>query len=60
MKGRTLCGEFVAALGAAALDKRTTFSGAHAAAEAVLALTAAIIGLIGTLHGEVSLVGKSR
>jgi hypothetical protein len=26
----------------------------------MLALTAAIIGLIGTLHGEVSLVGKSR
>ena len=50
----------MAALGAAALDKRTTLSGAHAAAEAVLALTAAIIGLIGTLHGEVSLVGKSR
>jgi len=57
---RTLCGELVATLGAPALHERTALSGAHAAAEAVLALAAAIIGLVCTLHDEVSPVGRSR
>ncbi|GMQ93360.1 MAG: hypothetical protein BMS9Abin12_0837 [Acidimicrobiia bacterium] len=48
----------MAALGAATLDQRTALSGAHATTEAMLALTAAVIGLVRTLHDEVSLVGE--
>jgi len=57
---RTLRGELVATLGAATLQQRAPLSGAHATAKAVLAIPAAIIGLIRTLHDEVSLVGESR
>ena len=48
------------ALGATTLQQRAPLAGAYAAAEAVLALSAAVIGLICSLHIEVSLVGKSR
>lgn len=57
-KDRTLCRELVAALGPAALHQRSPLSGTHAATETVLALAAAIVGLICTLHDEVSLVGE--
>jgi hypothetical protein len=53
-------GELVASLGTATLDDGATRTVAHAAAETVLALTAAVVGLIRTLHDEVSLVGGSR
>ena len=43
----------MAAFGAAAPDERPARAVAHAATETVLALTAAIAWLIGTLHSEV-------
>ena len=58
MKDRTLCGKLVAALGAATLQQRAALSGTHAAAEAVLTFSTPIVGLVGTFHGEVSLVRK--
>ena len=45
----------MAALGAATLDQRAALTGLHATTEAVLALTAAVVGLIRTLHDEASL-----
>lgn len=53
----TSSGEFVSALGSATLDQRAALPSAHAAAKAVLALSAAIVRLVCTLHDEVSLVG---
>ena len=50
---RTLCGEFVAALGTAALDECPSRACSHARAEAVLALAATVVWLIRTLHSEV-------
>lgn len=58
MNDRTLCGELVAALGAAALQERAALSGTHAATKAMLAFPAAIVWLIGTFHDEVSQVGE--
>jgi hypothetical protein len=52
--------ELPPALEAATLDHRAPGTGPHTVAEAVLALTASHIGLIGTLHGEVSPIGRSR
>ena len=57
MNDRTLCGELVAALGAAALQQRAALSGAHAATEAMLPFPTAVVWLIGTFHDEVSQVG---
>lgn len=57
MNDRTLRGKLVAALGAAALQQGAALSGSHAATEAVFALPAAIVWLIGTFHDEVSQVG---
>ncbi len=48
----------MAALGAATLDQRAALAGSHATTEAVLTLAAAVVGLIRTLHDEVSLAGE--
>ncbi len=48
----------MAALGAATLDQRAALTGSHATTEAMFALTAAVVGLIRTLHDEVSLAGE--
>ena len=50
---RTLRGEFVTALGTTAPDERPSRTCAHARTETVLALAAAVVWLIGTLHYEV-------
>jgi len=53
MYNRTLRGEFVTALGTAALDECPSRACSHARAEAVLALAATVVWLIRTLHSEV-------
>ena len=50
----------MAALDATALDDGPSGAGAHPGAEAVLALTAAYIGLIGAFHERKSRSGSSR
>ncbi len=45
------------ALEAATLDHGAPGTGAHARAKAVLALASSHVGLVGTLHGEVSPIG---
>ncbi len=52
--------ELPPAFEATALDHRAPGTGPHAGAKAVLALAASHVGLIGTLHSEVSPIGRSR
>ena len=52
-KGRFLCREAAAALAPAALEQGSPGAGAHAAAEAMLPLATANIGLERTFHGAV-------
>jgi hypothetical protein len=55
-----LRGETMAALETPSLDDGATGTGPHTRAESVLALATSHVGLIGTLHGEVSPLGRSR
>ena len=50
----------MAALEAPSLDDGATGTGPHTGAESVLALATSHVGLIGTLHSEVSPLGRSR
>ena len=52
--------ELPPALEAATLDHSAPGTGAHARSKAVLALASSHVGLVGTLHGEVSPIGRSR
>jgi hypothetical protein len=51
--------ELPPALEAAPLDHRTPGTGPHTGPKSVFALAASHVGLIGTLHGEVSPIGRS-
>ena len=55
-----LRGETVSSLEASSLDDGASGTGPHTGAESMLALAAPHVWLIGTLHSEVSLLGRSR
>jgi len=52
--------ELPPALEATTLDHGAPGAGPHASAKTVLPLAASHVGLVGTLHGEVSPIGRSQ
>lgn len=54
-----LCGETTATLEAPSLDEGASRTGPHPGAKTVLTLASPHVGLIGALHSEVSLLGRS-